>query len=701
MRAGRVRWPQLLQPESAVYTVSQGVNPAGAVVTALPQPNLPAMRGSLILDDGVGRITLRDCKIDRIREERTQAGVRWVITILDRRWKWRTTGILNGAYNVPDSAGDVTRPPAQGGPFIRFPTQYLPWSVRTAKQLCELCLLAMGERRFQVDVPVVTVPLPTVNWNGANPAIELERLAEKLGAVVCLDHTTNTVRVMPKGKGGILPDGHIESESPSVNAPEAPSAIVCKGAPITFQARLPLAAVGREWNGGIAPLDTLTYRPDREAKPQVCTIEPSNVTTGDDFTVEVDQLAIVFQATASTVANVTAGLTALINDKKPWGAGYVAIDNSTSITLTGPDGVPFQLTTGANNNSILEWEQTQAAKIFNSPWALASPPWFGNVQATDRLTLAQARRLAEESVYKWYRIENIHQFDRTPGMVIPGYGKLARREQLIILDTQIEHVTPEKGDEKITGPDGLPIIRDFYEGYQRNKPARCYGSYQPNVASHFIDTRFDADNTTADAEVLEEFRINPDRYLVEFVNPIWRRLGDGQIEPAKLALQTSVHVRNPETNEVEHYYKTFRLGGNQRTRPAVISRPDIKHLVHGTYEGFDNGDRHQLLRVIDNELEVADRAEYYLREDALRYRFDASLDRIYSGIVPIRLDGAVGQITWIIGQDGATTQASRNSEHALYVPSFIERLRIANLPSVLDVVGEDAARVEPSMMVRP
>ena len=63
--------------------------------------------------------------------------------------------------------------------------------------------------------------------------------------------------------------------------------------------------------------------------------------------------------------------------------------------------------------------------------------------------------------------------------------------------------------------------------------------------------------------------------------------------------------------------------------------------------------------------------QYYLDTAALQYtQPEAAGSVTYAGLVPIDLDGAIGQVTYRIDESGTTTTASRNSEHDPHVPLY-------------------------------
>lgn len=93
-------------------------------------------------------------------------------------------------------------------------------------------------------------------------------------------------------------------------------------------------------------------------------------------------------------------------------------------------------------------------------------------------------------------------------------------------------------------------------------------------------------------------------------------------------------------------------------------------------------------RLVRTELLDADalvRAGYYLDGMAAQYFPVVGETREYNGIVPIDLDGAVSQISWHVGDSGAYTEISRNTEHSVVVPPYpARRLREFLSPAELE-----------------
>ena len=86
-----------------------------------------------------------------------------------------------------------------------------------------------------------------------------------------------------------------------------------------------------------------------KATPQVDELTPGSVSVGSTFTVEINNKQITYTATAATVADVTAGLTALLTASTEGEFSEITwADAATKITATGPDdGATISITTSA------------------------------------------------------------------------------------------------------------------------------------------------------------------------------------------------------------------------------------------------------------------------------------------------------------------------------------------------------------------
>lgn len=717
LRHGVASWPGAFAVEFCTYTLSHGISPGVANIRIHPQDGPPANSGTLVIGDGVGAITLPDCKLDQLTVETDDAGRFWSITILDRRWKWRDLGNIEGDYNQQDKLGKL-----------------IPWTIRSPRELAILCLEAMGETGYVIDLPpglteadgimhgqrnpphIGVIPTtgtnPNIVWQpGTPPAVALNQLCELFGRRVVYRWQTNSVAIVKPGVGGSLPGGSIASSTPSIDDPETPTGVGVIGDPTIYQMKIGMEAVGEEWNGHFLPIDMLSYAPLTPGKPQITKITITSPESGDKFQVFLNPpdndppiTGVLFEHTAGPsdlAADVADALKTAINASADPRVRPIlrATSSGGEITLTGrTDGEAFgcyvRLSGVSSPDARIDAIITQVAQTPRAGWSYCTPPNFSAVRATDRLTKPQAMALAQKWIFKAYRVKDT-DVTGAARIHVPGYGRLSRRQQIMLTDKQAEQVVPEDFDRNLRDRRGLPFgdlpdierraIINLYNGYSRDKPAACFGSI-----SKFIETGHNIvyanlgsePNTPAGSQIFVDFSVEPVEQLVVFSTYVYSTHGALR-RPADVVLLTGVMIRNARTNAIERY-RTGRLLPGMRglTNYAIRHYPDVQLNVIGQYDEQNNVTGARVL-----ELDPLRRADYYLTGMSDQYLTETALTNTYNGIMNIDCDGAISQVTWSIGGNGpddawAATVASRNSEHSIYFPPYPARRRAENLPPV-------------------
>ena len=266
-----ISFPGAASIQSATYTLQHGISPGLITIVCNPGLGGLATTGPVTFGDGQRSITIPNRRVEAGEFRGDTSGQTITVRMFDRRWMWRF-GEIRGHWNVPvpriadvpkitedgtqagnqsTIANDEDLPPIQEG------------TKKNARRLCELCLEAMGERRFNVkNIP--DNDYPEVNWDSANPAQELQALAERYGCRVIYNPLTDSVTLAVLGLGIPIPDappGLLASDGVSIDPPEPPGRIVVYGAPIRYQLRFTLEAVGLDFDGRVKPLDELSYKP--------------------------------------------------------------------------------------------------------------------------------------------------------------------------------------------------------------------------------------------------------------------------------------------------------------------------------------------------------------------------------------------------------------------------------------------------------
>src|ERR1051326_6996221 len=358
IRHGVASWGDLpLAVESASYTASHGTAPGTAVLVVQPTTKTLAVHGTLKITDGTGTIALPGCRLDDLTVSKGADGEVWNLRIVDRRWRWRDLGGIDGVYNQLDPQGKL-----------------IPWTIRSPTELATLCLLAMGEVNFVLDglppgldssvgqaiqtmlPPGITSPPtgtnPPVNWNATPPAQALQEIAEKFGCRVVYRCIDDVVMVTKAGVGDTLPMNvgvSIFKLGPSIKNPERPHAVGVVGAPTRYQMRLRLEAVGLEWDGRYRPIDDLSYAPSLPGKVQIVTGTVTYDGPTPGLVYEVTLLGVPYRyitVGGETADAIAAALAATINAAAALRGIVTASAAGGVLTLTGQkegDAWPYDI----------------------------------------------------------------------------------------------------------------------------------------------------------------------------------------------------------------------------------------------------------------------------------------------------------------------------------------------------------------------
>lgn len=239
---GEATYPGIVAYESFEFCDCSGTQPAIGTMTVFPQLGFPAQDGDLVLTYNGNTITLKDLHIDSVRYEVGGGGRIVEVRFVDSRWKWAHRSI-SGRYNfrLPDNRIDATHE-------------------KSPQELATLCFQALGESVIDVTGLPNDVRLE-VDWNHANPARELDRLCHELGCRIVPVRSIGGWKIVVTGEGADLPDFPAEDVGQGIDPQEIPDYIKIVTAPIRYQMKLPLGAVGKELDLSWKRLTDLSYAP--------------------------------------------------------------------------------------------------------------------------------------------------------------------------------------------------------------------------------------------------------------------------------------------------------------------------------------------------------------------------------------------------------------------------------------------------------
>lgn len=225
----------------ADMTFGHGISPSVCTIRTVPHSNFIAGVGTLVLSFGGDSLKFKDCALDLATLRADESGTEWTINILDRRWKW-AFGHVSGKYNTKKADGEIDKD-----------------TEKTPQELAKLLLEAMGETRPDVSA-LPSKPRPEVQWDFDNPAAQLAELCDSLSCRVVLG-LDDRVKIHELGKGARLPTGGVSAGGAGFDTSAIPSSLMIVGAPIRFQSKWLLEAVGEDTDGSIKLLDDLSYKP--------------------------------------------------------------------------------------------------------------------------------------------------------------------------------------------------------------------------------------------------------------------------------------------------------------------------------------------------------------------------------------------------------------------------------------------------------
>ena len=641
-RKGVALWQGVVGTAHATYTLSHGITPGCILLSINPQPlGSFASEGDMIFDDGVSRIVLRDCKVLSLkRRGDTQQGFVDTVEILDHRWRWQL-GAISGTFNLLDDNKKL-----------------IGWSIRSPTELAILCLRAMGETKFDINLPpglsstagslafqlnppwMGVVPItgtnPPVNWEGEIPACALASLCESFGRRVIYRWKDNSVLIDIPGRGSILPPGSIASESPSIRDSMRPSGVGVLGAPTRYQSRLLTEPVGEEWHGGIIPINQLSYAPVLPRVNQSIAIQGENLDaasptiglppTGSYFVgigktginpfanpaPHVDINSAVFEyvnAGGDTWTTVQNGLAVAIN-ASPWGAlveaapvsdgSIIRLTITGKPTVTDPEYIFFSWGTSIRLpllTDVVVWDAflLVAGSLNQRGWDYIAPPSafvYGVQPVPGRLTRIEASQLAMKTVWRMFRIKA--NSDGSYPIIVPGYGALARRQQIVLEDTKVEQITPARDfvRESILTRELQDLSLNFYNGYSHNKPLAVFGEVAKLGRDVLLwpgSGRGPGLNSDPHQQLLLSFSVNPIQQTIYCGERYCFKIDGGRYIDPKLIVETGYTLRNANSNAFEQLvatlpllqyadlspYSTLQVGGRTPTGAEVLRNSNV------------------------------------------------------------------------------------------------------------------------------
>lgn len=252
-----VTYPGLVQYESVQATMAIGKTP-GIIQIQIAPTQLDRMQvqqnGDLVIQDGPNRVKFVDCLAISSAFSFDEGGMVIGITLRDFRHRWQYPTI-SGTYNMRNDKAEIV---------MREGTNKTDKAIinteRSPEDLLQLCLNALGVKKFDTSRAPNPKARPYVNWYYTNAADALQEVCDAIGAVICAQ-PDGSVSIWPYYQGRSLPLLNLEQYSKTYTPPQLPYAIKIACGPTRYAADLPLIPVGKDKDGKWKEINDLSYKP--------------------------------------------------------------------------------------------------------------------------------------------------------------------------------------------------------------------------------------------------------------------------------------------------------------------------------------------------------------------------------------------------------------------------------------------------------
>lgn len=298
------------------------------------------------------------------------------------------------------------------------------------------------------------------------------------------------------------------------------------------------------------------------------------------------------------------------------------------------------------------------------------PGGWGTIDLPHFCELAdpRARELARASVFRWYRLKLPVELRDAEGQPLV-LGSLA---QLAIQAVQLEAAA----DGVLDRPRPAQVFGVWFAGGD----AAAYQSPPGNTATQLAPLAVPADDYSLRAVYPRGFELDCRLGLVRFAEPVYRLVpaasGHGaQPAAAELRLRTSLCARETNRSWLRHERVRVNPAAPPQAPVRYIDRPELALTIALQYDpSYQISGSHSNLTSLEQE------ADHYLDALALAWQAGPVETASYAGLLPIEPDGAIVQVSWIVGPTGAATHAARHQEpldtEAMYSERRLwERLR--------------------------
>lgn len=268
-------------------------------------------------------------------------------------------------------------------------------------------------------------------------------------------------------------------------------------------------------------------------------------------------------------------------------------------------------------------------------WALGDLEWFSVVEGDDN------RKLAKQSVYRWYRIKTPF---KVPGLTLDGEPNAQIDDLTLVTPIEAEQVEQENIDD-----------------VTQNKPAVVFGEWY-RLGGAVADSNEDDFAPLNEVNLCDvSWSLDADRGIVKFTEQVFA-LFNGDLLPARLCLRTAISVRDSETRAWIRYERTKNKTSGQflGTETKVLRHEELALWFVPEYseEGYPNGDA-----TTEDNRELMDReADKLIEYERAQYQVHDPEHATYAGWYTPTLDGSIQAVSYSCGSAGGFMTLSRNQD---------------------------------------
>lgn len=292
-------------------------------------------------------------------------------------------------------------------------------------------------------------------------------------------------------------------------------------------------------------------------------------------------------------------------------------------------------------------------------WAKQTPGHFNDVAENLNTTEPDPRKLALQTIWKWYRITSMVKDSKLPG---------------------IKNATVSDYKKCLPLEDGLlDTYRDGFSKQLQRQP--------PSVRGTFYDGEFTYADVQ-DGQYRGDVSVMGEAGVIVF-NKHVHRIVNGENVKADLTVEIAFPWRD---DGEEPYRPTWRF--NVKPRPDVgdhaLPREELKFTARWKYDSQGNKTGQEDNRKKDK---LDEQAQYAAQVFVAGLGNVEAGDKTYPGFLDVQPDGAIHQVTWSFSTSSPpTTHVSRNCEHDTDIfPPYAQRRKAEQVAALVKRAQRDAA----------